>query len=165
MLCSTDRCGQSLKRLGRRGCSGAGVGGQEGRFSRDPLPVRFAEGHCDQFRHGLSTMTSSIQHYFPPPTTASPILQIVLKNLSGRRKLNKNLKLRFFFLMHGWFTSILGKRVRFLNDPIKLQACTVQYEEPKRLRCGRQAIYDNWRCVAYPIPLTVSHETQFLHST
>ena len=42
---------QPLNRLVRRR-----GGGQEGRFSRDPLPGFSVGGHCDQLWHGMSTL-------------------------------------------------------------------------------------------------------------
>ena len=59
---------QSLDRLGPRR-------GHEGRFSRDPLPVVSAEGHCGQFLHGQGCpLFDAVLPAFPLPTTASPTL-------------------------------------------------------------------------------------------
>ena len=60
------------------------VGGHEGRFSRDPLPVFSAGGHFEQFRHGQGCPLFDVVHPpFPLPITASPTLQSVLKDDFG----------------------------------------------------------------------------------
>ena len=65
---------QSRDRLGRRG-------GHEGRFSRDPLPVFYAGGRCEQFRHGQGCPLFYVVHLaFPTTTTESPTLQNAPKN-------------------------------------------------------------------------------------
>ena len=59
----------SLDRLVRRG-------GNEGRISRDPLPVFSAGGPCRQYRHGQGCPLFDVVHpTFPLTTTASPTLQ------------------------------------------------------------------------------------------
>ena len=69
---------QSLDRLGRRA-------GDEGRFSRDPLPAFFSFGdHCEQFWRGQECLPSDVVHpAIPPPTKGSPCLQGALKDGFG----------------------------------------------------------------------------------
>ena len=60
------------------------VGGHEGRFSRDPLPVFYAGDPCGQFWHGQGCPLFDVVHpAFPLPTTASSTLEGALKNDSG----------------------------------------------------------------------------------
>ena len=50
--------------------------GQEGRFTRNPLPVFFARDPREQFRHRQGCPLFDVVHQaFPLPTTASPTLQ------------------------------------------------------------------------------------------
>ena len=64
----TESSAQSLDRFGRQG-------GHDRRYSRDPLPVFSAKGHCEQFCHGQGCPVFDIVHpAFPQPTTASPTL-------------------------------------------------------------------------------------------
>ena len=63
-----DDCGRSTERRRR----GKGRG-QEGRFSRDHLPVFFARGLCEQFWHRQRCPLFGVVHpAFPLTTTASP---------------------------------------------------------------------------------------------
>ena len=51
------------------------LGGHEGPFSRDPLPVLSAGGHCEQFWYGQGCPLFDVVHpAFSLPTTALPIL-------------------------------------------------------------------------------------------
>ena len=60
---------------------GEGGGGDEGRFSRDPIPIFSVGGHHEQFWHGQGYPLFDVVHLpFPLPTTASPTVQGVLKN-------------------------------------------------------------------------------------
>ena len=60
------------------------VGGHEGQFSRDPLPVFSAEGPCEQFWHGQGCPLFDVVHpAFPLPTMALPTLQGALKDSFG----------------------------------------------------------------------------------
>ena len=54
-------------------------------FSRDPLPVFSARGHCEQFRHGQGCPLFDVVYpAFPLPTTALPTLQGALKDVLER---------------------------------------------------------------------------------
>ena len=67
----------SLDRLVRRG-------GNEGRISRDPLPVFSAGGPCEQFWHGHGCPLFNVPRpAFPLTTTASPTLQGATKDGFG----------------------------------------------------------------------------------
>ena len=56
--------------------------GHEGRFRRDPIPVFSAGGPCEQLWHGQEWRIFYVVHLaFPLPTTASPTLQGVLKDI------------------------------------------------------------------------------------
>ena len=58
--------------------------GQEGHFSRDPLPVFSAEGPCERFCHGQVCLLFDVVHpAFPLSTTASLTLQGALKDHFG----------------------------------------------------------------------------------
>ena len=60
------------------------MGGHEGRFSRDPLPVFSAGGPCEQLWHGQGCPLFVVVHAaFPLLTTASPTLQGALKDAFG----------------------------------------------------------------------------------
>ena len=60
------------------------VGGHEGQFSRDRLPVYPAGGPCEQFRYGQRCPLFDVVHpAFPLPTTASPTLHGALKDGFG----------------------------------------------------------------------------------
>ena len=59
-----------------------GEGGQEGPFSRDPLPVFSAGGHCEQFRQ-VCPLFDVVHQAFPLPTTVSLTLQGALKGGFG----------------------------------------------------------------------------------
>ena len=60
------------------------MGGHEGRFSRDPLPVFSAGGPCEQFKHGQVCPLFDVVHpAFLLLTTASPALQGALKDGFG----------------------------------------------------------------------------------
>ena len=67
----------------RRG-EGGGGGGLRDDFSRDPLPVSSAGGHCEQFWLRQECPLFDVVHpAFLQPTTASPTLQGVLKDGFG----------------------------------------------------------------------------------
>ena len=69
MCCSV----QSLYRFGSRD-------GHDRRFSRDPLPVFSAGGHCEQLWHGKEwPLFDVVCPALPLPTTSSPTLQDALK--------------------------------------------------------------------------------------
>ena len=60
------------------------VGGHEGRFRRDHLPVFSAGGPCDQFWHGQGCPVFDVVHpAFPLPIMVSPTLHGVLKDGFG----------------------------------------------------------------------------------
>ena len=60
------------------------MGGLEGRFNRDPLPVFSAGGPCEQFWLGQVCPLFDVVHpAFPLPTTASPTLQGATKDGFG----------------------------------------------------------------------------------
>ena len=59
-------------------------GGNERRFSRDPLPVFSERGPCEQIWHEQGCQLFDVVHpAFPLPTTASSPLQIAFKDGSG----------------------------------------------------------------------------------
>ena len=52
------------------------VRGHEGQFSRDPLPVFSAGGHCERFWYGQGCPLFDVVHpAFSPPIMALPTLQ------------------------------------------------------------------------------------------
>ena len=77
------------------------VGGQEGQYSRDHLPVVvvvvvsffvFAGGRCEQFWHGQGCQLYAVVHQiFPLPITTSPTLQGSLKDGFGEAVLACNM--------------------------------------------------------------------------
>ena len=60
------------------------LGGHEGQFSSDPLPVFSAQGPCQQFWHGQGCPLFGVVHpAFPLLTTVLPTLQGALKDGFG----------------------------------------------------------------------------------
>ena len=58
--------------------------GHKGRFSRNPLPVFSAGGHCERFWHGQGSPLFDVVHPASPlPTMASFALQVVPKDGFG----------------------------------------------------------------------------------
>ena len=57
------------------------MGGYEGQFRRDPLPVLSAGVPCEQFWHGQGCpLLGVVKPGFPLPPTASPTLKGALKD-------------------------------------------------------------------------------------
>ena len=60
------------------------VGGHEGRFSRNPIPVFPARGPCEHSWHGQTCPPCDVVHpEFPLPTTASPTLHGAMRDGFG----------------------------------------------------------------------------------
>ena len=74
-----------FEELGRRGWGGGmGVGGHEGRFSRDPRPAFSERGSCEPFWYWQGCPFFDVVHpAFPLTTKASPTLQGALKDDFG----------------------------------------------------------------------------------